>query len=450
MPPVRRTRTLARSLLVALFVVLVARLLILAAVTPDPPAFQVHTRAVEVDAARHVRRVGASWARMRAGIRQVHLQGTPEEIGDAHARLLRPEMIQNERALWDVFQTFVPTRPLRTVVIDIARLRFSGLDASIEYARRAELAAAAQAFRPDPFENQLPTYARFLMLNALYDVSLSFEHSPLIGCSSVFVSGASGPLLGRNFDFEAHEVFDREKAVLVFSETGKIPVLSVAWPGLSGVVTGMNAEGVAAVVHGARAGSPSASGQPVLLTLREALANASTADAAAKWLADRQPIVSHMILVADAAGRSLVVERVPGAPAYIRVGAERLALSNHLEGPSAHDPANLRVRETTSTLARRKRLDVLLQDRSVPLDEPGLLRILRDHRDSEGRELPRGDRRAIDADIATHGVVMNLRERTIWVSQGPHLSGQFVRFDLARWVTDPEAESRREGWQALP
>jgi hypothetical protein len=265
----------------------------------------------------------------------------------------------------------------------------------------------------------------------------------------VFVSGGdSGPLLGRNFDFEAHEVFDREKAVLVFAEAGKIPVLSVAWPGLSGVVTGINANGVAAVVHGARAGTTSSSGQPVLLSLREALAHASSAHEAARWLADRQPIVPHMILVADAEGRSLVVERVPGRVAHVRSGTEKLALTNHLEGPDATDPANIRVRENTSTLARRKRLDVLLGD-PTPLDERGVLRILRDRRDPEGRELPPGDRQAIDADIATHGVVMNLRERVVWVSRGPHLSGQFVRFDLARWMADPDAESRREGAETL-
>jgi hypothetical protein len=44
--------------------------------------------------------------------------------------------------------------------------------------------------------------------------------------------------------------------------------------------------------------------------------------------------------------------------------------------------------------------------------------------------LPLGDRRAIDALIATHGVVMDPQHKTIWVSQSPHLLGQFVAFPL--------------------
>jgi len=46
--------------------------------------------------------------------------------------------------------------------------------------------------------------------------------------------------------------------------------------------------------------------------------------------------------------------------------------------------------------------------------------------------LPLGDRRAIDARIATHGVVMDATARVMWVSEGPHLSGRFIRFDIGR------------------
>ena len=39
---------------------------------------------------------------------------------------------------------------------------------------------------------------------------------------------------------------------------------------------------------------------------------------------------------------------------------------------------------------------------------------------------------AIDALIATHAVVMDATARELWVSEGPHLVGRFVRFDLNR------------------
>ena len=78
-------------------------------------------------------------------------------------------------------------------------------------------------------------------------------------------------LFARAFDFEAADVFDRDKAVFVVHEDGKIPFASVAWPGFVGVVTGMNAEGVAVAVHGGRAREPSTTGMPVAFSLRETL-----------------------------------------------------------------------------------------------------------------------------------------------------------------------------------
>ena len=59
-------------------------------------------------------------------------------------------------------------------------------------------------------------------------------------------------MIGRNFDFEGPEIFDREKAVLFFKPKGKIPFASVAWVGMSGVVTGLNAEGIYVSVNAAR------------------------------------------------------------------------------------------------------------------------------------------------------------------------------------------------------
>ena len=125
---------------------------------------------------------------------------------------------------------------------------------------RTEIAAGALAFAPDPWNDRVPTYQRMVYLQSLYDVSLSFEHSPLIGCTSFVLTGEDAEdghtLLARAFDFEAGDVFDEGKAVFLVREAGKIPYASVAWPGLIGAVSGVNREGLSLVVHGARARAP--------------------------------------------------------------------------------------------------------------------------------------------------------------------------------------------------
>src|SRR5690606_14004126 len=115
------------------------------------------------------------------------------------------------------------------------------------------------------------------------------------------------------------------------------------------------------------------------------------------------------------------IERVPGAPPHVRPLPEAAAVTNHFEGPAAGDPKNQRVREQTSTLPRRERADELVSESKGAMDAEGALALLRDRSAPGDKPLPLGDRRAIDALIATHGVIMETKSRVLWVSEAPHL-----------------------------
>lgn len=395
-------------------------------------------------------RAGRGWT-IHRGVQIVSLAGSPEEIGTEHSTLLQEGMQENERVLWDGFRAILPFPPARVLLFDVGRVRYRDVARSFPEARLREVAAEARAFQPDPFADELPTFTRMVMLHALYDIALGFESSPLLGCTSFGlgpeITADGHVLFARAFDFEAHDVFDKNKAVFVVRESGRIPFASVAWPGFVGVVTGMNAEGVAVAAHGGRAREPASEGVPVAFSLREALATARTADQAADVLAKQPVMVSHIVFVGDRSGRFLVVERAPGVPAHVRPGTVapgRAAVTNHFEGPLAHDPRDERVRKTTTTLARRARIDEML--RELPMrgssvtDRPGVtvpdaVAMLRDRTCAGGEACPLGDRRAIDAFIATHGVVFDLTSRAMWVSEGPRLSGRFVKIDLPSLVS---------------
>jgi len=393
-----------------------------------------------------------SWTRMQAGLREVYLEGTPEQIGSENARLLRQPMIEAEGALWDDFERYVPWWVARLGIADWSRVRYRHLDAGVPDARRRELAAQSLAFVPDPFSSRMPTYQRMLFLHALYDIALPLEHSPLIGCTSFAFRGADGhELVGRAFDFEAGEVFDRDKVVYLVREEGAVPFASIAWPGFIGVVTGMNADGVVLVVHGARGGEPSSEGMPVAFSLRETLAHAHSADEAVAILRAQRVMVSHIAFVADGQGNVAVVERAPGQEAYVHEARERLWVTNALEGPLATDPKNLRVRETTSSDDRAARVaelfDATVRDPAHPTTPPrdvrDALAVLRDHGCAKGVACDLGDRREIDGLVATHGIVADATASVLWVSVGPHLSGAFVKVDLASLFApghDPERD----------
>lgn len=411
-----------------------------------------------------ITRLGPSWMRKRGSIFEVSLSGDAPARGAAVSRLLRREMVEDENALYSAFKKGVPFAPARWAIMDLGQWQFRKVESGIPVAYRDEIAGIAQGFQPDPFSGILPSYHRFVFLYAVYDIALSFEKSPLIGCTTFTVPPNPEPphepqmhitreqiaeragdweaatrghsILARAFDFEAGEPFDRDKVVFLVREPGRIPFASVGWPGFVGVVSGMNREGVAIVVHGGRAGTPRPVGIPVVFSLREALSTAHTTEDAVKTLSSHQVMVSHITIVSDSTGKTAVVERAPGVPAFVRWSTTPLATTNHFEGPLANDARDSEVRASTSTLPRRARGDVVVRELPQRPGVVSLVAALRDRKDANGSPLPIGDRRAIDAIIATHGVVMDTTARALWVSEYPHLLGRFVRFDLRYLLAD--------------
>jgi hypothetical protein len=69
-----------------------------------------------------------------------------------------------------------------------------------------------------------------------------------IGCSSLIVEGArsvtGGPLFGRNFDFPSFGILDRYGLVTVIRPDGHHAFAAVSFPGLMGVLSGMNDAGL--------------------------------------------------------------------------------------------------------------------------------------------------------------------------------------------------------------
>jgi isopenicillin-N N-acyltransferase-like protein len=397
----------------------------------DPP--KVDLPALSLSRSPGGARAGRSFVRRTGKLLEVFLRGGPAEIGRAHALLLYDDMVETERVVWRLLDDKVPSRLARLVLLDTGQFAYRHVADWMPAARRVELAAAAASFQPDPFEHRFSTFQRFVYLTALYDISLAYERSPLIGCTTFTFSGdaaAGSPLLARAFDFDVDDIFDDRKAVFFVEEDGMIPFASVAWPGLVGVVSGLNRAGVAAVVHGARGGPTRTTGEPVVHELRRLLSTARTTSEAVLVLEKSEPLVSHIVVVADAGGHSVAVERIPGAPPFARELGARSAVTNHLEGPFSNDPKNLRVREISSTLARRARGDELVRGVGNPATAVDAVRLLRDRKGAGDKPLPLGDRKAIDALISTHAVVMETATKRLWVSESPHSLGRFVAFDL--------------------
>jgi isopenicillin-N N-acyltransferase-like protein len=412
----------------------------------EPPALP----RPPVEAIRHdgeTTRVGPSYLTRRGALRVMQVTGEPTELGYRHARLATSLMAEGDRRMLALFSTFVPSWTLRTLITAVVRVRYRAVDRAFPTARRAEIFGEAYGYA-DPFAGFLPTYHRLVYLHALYDIALAFERSPLLGCTAFVAAGAatrdgSTPghtLVGRNFDLDLDPWFDEDKLVQIVVARGRIPFVSVAWPGMTGIVSGMNAAGLWVSVNGARAGALDSHGTPVVFTTRAVLEEARSLDQAIAIIARDAPMVSNILLVADGtSGESAVVERAPGQPLAVVRDPSVTVLANHFRtAPLRDDPKDAYVRQHTSTLAREARMRELVARHHGHIDPALAVAILRDRAGVGDVPLPLGNHNALNALVATHSVVADLTDRVLWVSEGPHSLGSYRRIDLGTRLTDAE------------
>ncbi|MFK7817097.1 MAG: C45 family autoproteolytic acyltransferase/hydrolase, partial [Planctomycetaceae bacterium] len=125
------------------------------------------------------------------------------------------------------------------------------------------------------------------------------------GCASFVVmpeKSKSGKLLfGRNFDFPDFDVLHKYHCVFVVKPTGKHAFVSIGYPGLVGVISGINDAGLAVAtldVYRTGDGSPqfNAMGCPLAMTYRRILEECTTVAEAQKIL-EESPRTTYMNLV---------------------------------------------------------------------------------------------------------------------------------------------------------
>ena len=163
----------------------------------------------------------------------------------------------------------------------------------IPAAHLTELKAAGRSAQLD---------ADFLLLgNVLYDIS------KIAGCSALLVErerSANGEILfGRNMDFPTFGFLDRCGMLVVYVPKGKHAFASVTFPGLFGVVSGMNDAGLAVAqleVNQAKDGSRlNPAGTPLALCFRRLLEECRDAGRSRK-AADRDaPLLMCNLAICD-------------------------------------------------------------------------------------------------------------------------------------------------------
>ena len=382
--------------------------------------------------------LGKSWVGQREGLTVIYLKGSPFEIGYADGVLMQDKMHTLENEFLKMIQGYVPQHWVMELLKNYVIYRDRHLSEFVPLDYRTEIYATTLGC-PDIHPEEGNFYNRLLNYHAAHDVSYMMIDNPLIaraGCTAFGAWGgatADGHLLtGRNFDWEAAEVFSRDRVVMMCEPDNKIPFISLSWAGMAGVVSGMNRAGVSVTVNGAPSSLPRETATPVAMVAREIMEQAHNLNEALKILSDAKVFVSTLWLIGSRAdGKFVVVEKTPDVTHVREPVGDSIICANHFETPGLKDdPRNTNYMAEATSVSRAARLQELIQAAHGTINVPETVEFLRDRKLPGGIFAGNGHRATLNAFIATHATVMDLSDGIFWAASPPNQLGKFVAFDV--------------------
>jgi isopenicillin-N N-acyltransferase like protein len=419
--------------------------------TAQPPPLPADTGIMRLKPVSREGKVwlGKSWVEHREGLLVVHLQGSPLEMGYAHGVLLRDQMHTLENEFLQMIQGYVPRHWMMEALKDYVIFRNRHLSESVLSNYRMEIFGTTLGC-PDIHPEEGPFYNRLLNYHAAHDVSYMMIDNPFIskaGCTAFAAWGGAtekGHLItGRNFDWEAAEVFSRDRVVVMFEPDGGIPFISLAWAGMAGVVSGMNRAGVSVTINGAPSSLPRETATPVAILARDVLEHAHNLSEALTILRGAKVFVSTIWMVGSRAdGKFIVVEKTPDSTQEREPEGDMIVCANHFQTPGLRDdPRNQKYMQEATSVSRQTRLTELMQRTNGLINVSRAVGILRDRNLPGGAFPGNGHRGTLNAFIATHAAIMDLTDGIFWAASPPNQLGKFVAFDVGDFSRELSART---------
>lgn len=328
----------------------------------------------------------------------IELTGGPADIGSQHAaRLAEPIHYLFDHYLKPYFSSQAQ--------------RFVALGA----------ASMFEARLPDDYRREIQALARTSGLDER-EVMLAqcfLDLSPKTACSTITFPASASPdgvaRFGRNLDFPGRGVAEKQTVVLVYRPTGRYAFAAVSWPGMTGVLSGMNEHGLALANMELTRPRRLPAAMPYTLLYRSVLERCRTVEEAIAYLEKTPRQSENNLMLMDAGGDRAVVELTPESVTVRRApDSAALISTNHTRGPADLD-----------TPGRCKRYDALHAGAAKQfgqIDVPAVESLLA----SAGQ-----------GDKTLQSMIFEPSTLTLYLSTGPRAyAGPFHKLDLSSYFSN--------------
>lgn len=427
--------------------ILVLILIIILVSKISPPAITEIEVGERVMVAKDHYIIGENWLKKNEfGVWEMYIEGAPYERGLIYGKLAK-ELVQKQETIFvGQINNFVPSQTWQQFLRLMIGFFNKDLPSSMSLENQQEIYGVSQSFS-DEYNYIASKYSRILNYHAAHDIGHALNDYSMVGCTSFAIkddkTADSSLIIGRNFDFFVGEDFAKEKLVLFIKPDKGYPFVSYSWAGFTGVVSGLNDQGLSVTINASKSDLPTGSKTPISILAREILQYASTIEEAIAIAKTRDTFVSETILVSSKKdGKAALIEKSPSKMGIFAPETNALICSNHYQSDVfLKDKINIDNIEESDSKFRYNRVKDLLNGKdSLTIFDAA--KILRNQKGEHGDTLGMGNPRAINQLIAHHSVIIQPEALKFYVTTHDFQLGTFKGYDLNEVFGNKSSDSQ--------
>ena len=380
-------------------------------------------------------KLGNSWLKKNNfGVWEMYLEGSPYERGVKYGVLAKEIIESQEASFVNQLNELIPNAFFQQFLRFTIAWMNRDMDEYIAKENLAEIYGISKSFS-NKYDYIGPKFYRILYYHAAHDIGHALADLRIVGCTSFSAKGeytTDGELIiGRNFDFYMGDDFAKDKLLLFEKPTSGYPFASYAWAGFTGVVSGMNNQGLTVTLNAAKSDVPFGAKEPISLLAREILQYAKNIDEAIVIAKKKETFVSESLLIGSAIdNKTVIIEKTPTKIDVFDNNLDNMVCSNHYQSDLYKtDKANVLNIEMSDSKHRFSRMNELINNEK-PLDLTSSAKILRDRGGKNNKNIGLGNPRSINQLIAYHSTIFKPKANKIWISTYPYQLGEYICYDL--------------------
>ena len=423
--------------LLLLFAVFITYMVIVSDIQPpkvegNDAAF-VRLQRKQIDTNCYV--IGNNWIRKsKSGIWEMYVEGKPFERGVINGKLSQELVQKQEEAFVDQIAKLIPSKSYQHFLKYLIGFFNKNLPKNLTEEQKLEIYGVSQAASHE-FDFIGTPYQRILNYHGAHDIGHALQNFALVGCSSFSTwndkSQDSTLITGRNFDFYVGDKFAEDKLLLFCNPTKGYKFMIVTWGGFTGVVSGMNLEGLSITLNASKSSIPTGTAEPVSLIAREILQYAKNIEDAIKIAKSRKSFVSESFMISSAAdNKTIIIEKTPDVTAVAYPSNNEIICTNHYQSKELlnTDKNEEQIKQSASEY-RYQRIKELLNktDKNTPQKTAS---ILRNQFGLNDQFIGYGNEKAVNQLICHHSIIFEPKKKIVWVSTHPWQLGEYIAYDL--------------------